>query len=426
MLTRREAAGILGAGALAIGLRAKAAVAAAALAHPRASDVCFSPRGTNPAALPFARACGATRIEWTYSLDHDFLAAFRNVGVGAIGGTINACMPDKVGGNTYQVGRQQDRNGQLIYAPWMAGEPVKRAWGCPNNPAYEQILAARALAALSAGADHLQFDDAAMSIPAVAWGGCWCSYCKKRAAGLGYSLDNQMLAFQTRSTVDFIGRLRTRINSQAGRTVPMSANNFNGSRSQPYTLFDFGMCELEAERLRPDQLISMYRSFEADGWFQAVTLKSTDPRLSQSVIATIHACGGSCIVPWDVFLATGRRYFGTVSDYAGVYRTIRHLGALLDGKRFSARSPNDLLSTNTIAQLAAQKVQVIAREDASSLVLHFVPWGPAGATIHGTVRDRYGARSALQFAGDRAAAAISPRSFSIPTDVWSALAIEKA
>lgn len=395
-------------------------------AIPQPSEVCFSARTTNQLALSTAQRFGATRIDWTYSLDRAFLRSARLNGAKVIGGTVNACMPDKVGGGTYKEARALQQDGTPVAAPWMAGEPITRYWGCVNNPGYERIMLEGAMAALNAGADYLQFDDAALSIPAVKWGACWCGYCRQKADSQGYSLQDQMLSFQTASTEQFIRRFRARLNEKAGQVVMMSSNNFEGNRRSPYNLFDFGMCEFAPANIKADKIINLYQSFEQSGWYQVATLQTADPHVNRAAIATIHACGGNCIVPWDVFLGTNRRYFGLRADYLPIYDMVHRSGRHLDAKRFAPLHPRELLTADTLGRLIAANIHVVVREDAHSFIIHMIPWTEGTGSVDGSMLLKWTNRMVLKSGVGSGEARIRPTELSIPRQRWSIFTIAKA
>jgi len=392
---------------------------------PRPSEVSFSSRFTNQPALPIAHQFGASRIDWTYSLDPAFLRSARLLGAQVIGGTINACMPDKVGGNTYKEARALRRDGTPVTAPWMAGEATPRYWGCANNPGYEDILLEAALAALNAGADYLQFDDAALSIPAVKWGACWCSYCRQKAVSQGYSLLNEMLAFQTKSTQEFISRFRVRLNRKAGRAVIMSSNNFEGDRRIPYNLFDFGMCEFSPKKLNADDIVSLYRSFESIGWYQSATLQTANPQINRAAIATIHASGGNCIVPWDVFLGVNQRYFGKQADYLPIYNMIRRSRDYLDYKRFSSVEPSDLLTNDTLDRLLAANIHVLIREDPKVFIIHMIPWTVSANLLPVSIAPKWAGNKLTKSTVNTNPAYVAAGGMSISRENWSILTLSK-
>lgn len=392
---------------------------------PRPSEVCFSSRGTRPDALQAAKSFQATRLSWSYSLDRRFLQSFRDAGLSSLGGAINACMPDRFGSHSFNEGRMVNRAGKQLTAPWMAGEPIKRNWGCPNNPAYENILLTWALALLTAGADELQFDDAGMSINAAKWGACWCSFCEVAARQEGLSLSTEMDRFQTLSTRAFVMRLRSRLDKAAGRRVTMSLNNGGGSLGEPHDLFDYGMCELGPEHLSAAKLGSLYQRYERVGWHQVATMRSTDQVVTRAAIATIHASGGNAIVPWDVYLGPGGRYFGETAVYGSLYRMVRLLGRLLDGKVFSSRPVAEYLDPVTLAVLDRMKVGTILREDDRAVVLHLVPWSGEPSPFDVTFSTAASRQKPTLIVESGQARQITSRNVKLPGREWSAVAFLK-
>jgi len=338
---------------------------------PRPSDVIFSARSMVPESIPIAVAARTTRFDWLYSEKGSFLAAVRNAGIATIGGAINMWPSDAPNLPTYRVGRALSSTGGLIEAPWARGMGLY--WGCVNNPDFMGIQLGRAMRTLSAGANAIQFDDAAAAIPAVGFGACWCPYCQKLAASSGYDLRTSMLEFQTASTLRFIQALRASINTARGSEVLMSCNNAGLKRDEPYNLFDYGMCEIDPPRADIRVLERAYRQFELDGWMQVVTLRSRDIGLNRATIAAVHALGGAMIFPYNVYMSAGARFSANPDDVLALYHFVRAIGPLLDASRFTDIPPVALLTSDSMASLAQAGVSPIVRRAGDRTLLHLIP-----------------------------------------------------
>ena len=338
---------------------------------PRPSDVFMSARWSIPEVVDLARNCQATRLEWNYVERGSFFQDAMNAGVQVAGGTVNMCPTDGPGLATYKVGRQQDRFGAAIEAPWVKGKGWY--WGCVNSPDFFRLQMGRASRALQAGASVLQHDDCAGAIPMVASGGCWCTHCRQQATRRGYSLERQMLAFQTASTVRYIKSLRSRIDAMSGDRVMMSCNNYRLKTGVPYDLFDYGICEINPADAAPPTLEAAFRQFERTGWMQVVTLRSSDIALNRATIARTHALGGAMLYPYNVYMPVGPRFTANASDVAGLYRFVRAIGSVLDSSRFTNRTAASLLAPESLEALEQAGVSTVVRLAGTQLAVHFIP-----------------------------------------------------
>jgi len=370
LFSRRRAFAAAAAGAAAVG-SPMVRSAPGPSGKPRPSDVIFSSRWTLPASIAIAATVHATRFDWTYRFRDNYFASLQAAGFASIGGAINMWPPDGIGEKTYQRGRARDRAGQLIEAPWVRGQGWY--WSCVNNPEFRGLQVDRARWALQGGAKRLQHDDCRAAIAAVSFGGCWCQYCRQRAARLGYDLQSQMLAFQTSSTVSYIKELRARIGTANGHAVLMSCNNFRMKLGIPHTLFDYGMCEIDPADAALDVLTKTYREFERLNWMQVVTLRSADIALNRATIARVHALGGAMLYPYNVYMPSGTRFTADSGSIVPFYKYVRAIGALLDESRFVDQPSASYLFAESLEALKRARVGTIVRRAGTQTVLHFVP-----------------------------------------------------
>ncbi|WP_189622446.1 hypothetical protein [Novosphingobium colocasiae] len=375
-LSRRAA--LVGGGWAMLGLPKAAGLSESALLDktiiPTASDVCFSSRFGDPKALPIAKALGANRLDWTYSTNKDFLRQAKIFGLNVIGGTINMCPPDIPGSTrpTYLRGRQQNYRGDFIVAPWMSGEG--RNWGCVNNPDFLLILLHMAQNALSAGCDYLQFDDPAGAVQSVSWGGCWCDFCRAAAKKYGLSLKNQMLDIQKRSLLDFISNFRQKLDEINGKRIIISCNNYNGDMGEPSTAFDFGICEIQEDNCSYISIKSLFNNYRKKEWMQVFTFRTGDVYLNRLLISAAHALGGSSIIPWDIYMGSGRpRFFGATEDFFDVYAQVRALGPLLSGAEEANYLPEDILTADGLNTLKRSGMETVIRSYGTLTIMHVLP-----------------------------------------------------
>lgn len=120
---------------------------------PKKSDVVFSTRSKKPEAFEAANSFGATRVEWVYATDAEFVSQIKRE-VGWFGGALNSStkLPS-------EAGMAKDFDDSFV-APWM------KAWGVQltttTHPDTQKSLRAQAKAYLGMGADSIQCDDPAL------------------------------------------------------------------------------------------------------------------------------------------------------------------------------------------------------------------------------------------------------------------------
>lgn len=298
---------------------------------PRASAVCFSSRFKHPAnakdphdTFQAAAAFHATGFYWINGPSQEWFREIKRRGY-PFQGWLSTILPDTLFGNTRQKGRIVDQQGDLVTGPWMLA--WKAWWGCMNSPEYRKVYLDHVKMYLDAGADALQMDDPGENDTAVRWGGCYCAHCREKAARLGQSPPD----IQRRSTEEFYHWIRKEIDAYAGRHVPFSCNSHPGDRCF-YDVFDYGLEELPERHAAAHLLYRAVRDAEQRGKAQMFTFVSTEPALTRATIALAYACGTQIVVPWDVYIGTGKpRYFGAAEEFADLYGFARAAAAYLDG-----------------------------------------------------------------------------------------------
>lgn len=353
---------------------------------PKYSDVSFSsrwphPRDVNDPHDTFrdAAAFHATRLDWVYSFDPEWIRESKARGF-HFGGALNTKLPDKPDGVERKKGRVLNQKAELVTAPWMA--TWEHWWGCVNNPAYRQIYLEHAKLIIDGGADVLHMDDPGLNYAAVEWGGCFCDFCREKAAAQGVDLQTGMKAFQKASVTDFYRWFRDEIDRYAGRRVPMSSNNYEGVWGFPYNLFDFGIAELPEPLGTPHQMYQKFSWFARHDIAQVFTFVSVDVALYRRVIATAYSCGGHVLAPYDVYHENHPRIFGKPEDYADLYGFARAMAGYLDGYEDAAVAgqgfADERFAELPSVEIAADSVYAFVRarpHDASApVVIHMVDW----------------------------------------------------
>jgi hypothetical protein len=395
--------------------------------HPRNRS---DPHSTREAIEDFH----VTRLEWSYVTNREFIGWLKASGR-VFGGA--AAAPSFLPGDDvtwFEKVVIVNADGEPIIAPWK--RTWKRTlWGCINNPELERGYLQYLKGYIDAGAQVMQRDEPGANFNATRWGGCFCQHCMRgfrqflhdnttpderrqmKIADLdsfdyrrhvkdqnapvgdpfgrwdGGRLKELFVQFQTEASVAFHRRTRQAINEYAGRHVPFSCNN-GAHRWSPIELeFDWVFGELSYGRATGVQLHAAMGAATEHGRVQVVTMpKKGDrenldewQRRTRQTIATAYACGGLCMVPWDVYMPKDApRYFGTPEQYADLFGFIRANAAYLDGYyeaaatgpgineiRYGAATPVDLGegSEGVFAFVRAKPGQPKA-----PVVVHLVSW----------------------------------------------------
>ena len=360
---------------------------------PRYSDVCFSSRWHHPRneadtldTFETGEAFFATRLDWVYSTDPEWIAECRSRGYHFMA-ALNTILPDAPGQQKWAKGRIKDMKGESVTAPWMRGWESR--WGCANSPEYRATYLSHASRCIRGGTDSFQMDDPGINHAAIAWGGCYCVHCREKASEQGYDLNDpvQMRAFQKASVIAFYSEMRAKIESIAGRHVPFSCNNYKGSWNYfAYEAFDYGTAELPHRTAQPDSIYHLLRETRQLGKAQIFTYVSENVSDIRRVIAMTYACGSHCIVPWDVYLGStpngSIRYYGRPEDYADLYGFVRANAAYLDGYEDAAVFGPGLIETRygsgSPIQVDGDSVYALVRvrpgDIESPVVIHLVNW----------------------------------------------------
>jgi hypothetical protein len=249
---------------------------------------------------------------------------------------------------------------------------------------------------IDAGAQVMQRDEPGANDNATRWGGCFCAHCmrgfrrflaqntladQRRQLGItnldafdyrqhvkaegapvgdafgrwnGGRLKELFVEYQTEATIAFHQRTRKAIDEYAGRHVPFSCNNGAHRWTAIELQFDWVFGELSYGRATAVQLHAAMRQAAEHGRIQVVTMpKKGDrenpgewERRTRKTIATAYACGGHCMVPWDVYMPRDApRYFGTPEQYADLFGFIRANGPYLDGYEAAAAAGKGIQET---------------------------------------------------------------------------------
>jgi hypothetical protein len=347
---------------------------------PPKSAVVFSTRFPRPEAFEAAKAFGATRIEWVYSMDSQYVSRLRVIAPW-FGGTLNA--NGTPGGLPTEDGYAKDFDGQTVKAPWMSGWDGR--WLSVAHPDSRKLLLDQAKQYAALNAASLHFDDPVFEYyaglhqagdfnPATlrAFPEFLANYPDRQAvrkAGLeGFSGDYRELLrerFQVRDRQDYLRRwrtfptsslwlahlrasvhsfflqLRSELKNAQRRELPISMNLtelIEPSSNNPHfflaALADYSMAESQIRDY--SRMVSQAATARALGMGYIASLRPQDKDENRAAIASLYAMGAPVVVPWDVYTgsdAQGKatRYFGTSADYGDLYKFVRTHSSLLDG-----------------------------------------------------------------------------------------------
>lgn len=378
---------------------------------PRYSDILFTSRWPRGEGLrPYdtweaAKSFHATRSEWCYltnvsdwfKVKDYWIEKSLNLGFD-FGAALNWNLPDEPGGSTSELGRAED----------MDGNPLIRfdALGCHNSPQYQKIYLEHALVQVERGASHIQMDDPDHSYMLV-MGGCYCDYCKAKAAAMGVVLSSSTQNyFQRQTYLEFHKRMHFLIDAYAGRDIKFSCNNSSWHVwDEIMNHFDYAVGECD-----PRWGYGFLKYFnderniaEKKGKMQVYNLsvKGLNPDdvtlkwRNRSMMGFSFGVGSNCVFPWDTYMDTDLdRYFGTPDDYSDITGFIRANSRYLEGfetaydhvpgysdERYEGSKPLDIQDNSR----AIAFLRVIPGDPLSPAVIHLIDWKEDSVAVPITV-----------------------------------------
>jgi hypothetical protein len=349
---------------------------------PKKSDVIFSTRFKRAEAPEVIKAFGATRVEWVYSTDKDYIEKLKST-AGWFGGTLNAnvSLPN-------DDGIARDFDGNPLVAPWMKGWGAK--WVTTTHPDTVKALKEEAAKIVGSGADSIQVDDPLLQLHSALWGGDFnkatlqgfnrylSTYPDKKAltalglAELGDSDYRDLLRSQhgVRNTKDYVARYRSfptteiwirylrtsvrqhfedfraHLNMLRGRSFPISMN-LGGLDKPNETGWHFFLAEFadyiigETPITSLPDLVSRAATARALGLGYVPSLMPRTAAENRVAIATLYALGSLPLVPWDMYEGNDekgqpKRFFGAPDDYGPLYGFVRAHPELFNGTETAA------------------------------------------------------------------------------------------
>ncbi len=326
---------------------------------PNYGDVCMSSRWQRPMnandphdTLRDAAAFHATRIEWCYSFDAEWIKKVKAAGY-FYGGTLNSCLADQwpSGGEdlTYRLGRVRDIKGGFVTAPWMSMWTPAPYWGCVNSPEYRKIYLDCAKAMIEAGADAIQTDDPTLNMSTLRWGGCFCEYCVSKSAMSYIDLEDprQLTPFTESSVRAFLREMNEAIKKSTPTPIATSSNNFGGKWIMPYNMFDYGIAEYDNPT--PESIYVLASAVRELGKAQVITIRNEGLSLNRKTIALCYSTGINMLCPYDVYLrsttAGSERLFIQPHRIADLYGFVRANAHYLNGYEDAAAAGGDITET---------------------------------------------------------------------------------
>jgi hypothetical protein len=343
---------------------------------PAKSDVVFSTRFKRAEAPTLVKAFAATRVEWVYTTEGDFVSSLKTA-TPWFGGTLNATGP-----LPSDAGFARDFDDAIVVAPWMKGWGGQ--WVTTTHPDTQRVMAEQAQMYLRFGATSLQQDDPLLQMYAalfhagdfnVATLAGFRSYLANdanpqqvEAAGLkGFTGDYRAflrekhgvkdasdykkrfrtlsstplwLAYIRHTVEEHYRRLRSQLAEGRERPASLSMNLtllYEPSEANPYFFLapfaDYSMSETQIKD--PITLRSQAATARALGMGFVPSIRPGTAQENRVAIATLYALGGQPVVPWDVYdgndeSGKAKRYFGTPEDYSDLYRFVRSKPELFD------------------------------------------------------------------------------------------------
>lgn len=335
---------------------------------PKKSDVIFSTRFKREDSLDAIKSFRATRVEWVYSTDEDFIKKIKDQ-VGWFGGAMSGTLP-----LPSTDGLARDFDGNPIGPPWL------KPWGAASvtttHVATRDFLMAFVQRYIELGADSIQLDDVLLQLGTAEWGGDFSASSlagfeqflttypdKTELKRLG--MDNttgfdyrQYLktGFSITKAADYraklnsipstklwrrylqttvkahVANLRRYIDEQKGKRFPLSMNLTGLSRPDksnrnfflsPYA--DYALAETPIGN--NDDLLVRAATLRALGIGYVPSIMPKSLAENRQAIATLYALGAQPLVPWDIFVngepgQPATRFFGLPEDYGDLYEFV--------------------------------------------------------------------------------------------------------
>lgn len=293
------------------------------------------------------------RIDWTYTDKEEYLDKYRNLGI-PFSLALNPQLPDSAEYTTSKT-RIVTIDGENYVAPWMKKWNQKNPyWGCVNNPQFVTAFETK-LAQYSKvkGLDAFFIDDEYFNFQLQAYSyekkvGCVCSYClnkfydiyktktnkaefnKKVLTSIqsaylntnSLSSDVKLIVakykkFQELSVVQFWKNCRAKFPNKK-----FKMNNYGCNWNAIRNCFDVGIGELEEKDLNYNTISKIYSEATKLGKQQIISLISKNLDLQVWLVAYCLIKNQSVLIPWDIYINGGKRFYCNLDSIATVFNSI--------------------------------------------------------------------------------------------------------
>lgn len=370
---------------------------------PAKSDVVFSARFKRPQAAEVAKSYGATRIEWVYPTDAEFVAGLKKAAPW-FGGTVNSNGPLPT-----DAGWTRDFDGNIIQPARLKGWGGR--WVTTTNPETERVINQQVGEFLALGAKSIQVDGPILQMSTALYQAgdfnpstlagfnrYLASYPNQaivKSAGLAgldtdyreflksrYGVKNNqdyIKRFRTfpstrlwlsyiRSTVELhYTSLRETLQKAPGGPVALSLNLTTltepDEKDRLFFLLHFADYALTETYIKdPVEMRSQAATMRAFGVGYVPSIVPLETADNRVAIASLYALGAPALVPWDTYVGNdaegkAQRFFAKTGDLVDLYSFVRQNKTLFDGFETAAVVglvvPIDRFKSDTVRPLIA-------------------------------------------------------------------------
>lgn len=415
------------------------------LGAPKLNDICYSSRWPRPInaddphdTFKAAKTFHATRIDWSYSNDVDFIKKVKAAGLVYFG-----AISSEMRGVGATAGREKDVNGQIIGNPEL---DFLMARGDVNSDEYRRIVMHHLKLLIDGGADGIQVDDPGMTYHNMQYlgGGYgnasliafrdylethttprqrndwsmpddfktfdYAAYVRRHNENSPPPVKTLFTEFHRQSLDAFYKDIRSAVDKYAGRHVPFSCNNWSSQKQDEFPFkqhFDFWVGETSVqyglptaqriyEKVKTAEALGKVQVFSPpnDG-FDRIPTRDEYIAITRKLIATSYAAGSATLVPWDVWRrGPGTpRFFGTAAEFGDLYECVaRHADLFADHEEVFAVGSGvhpqfaegltaaPIRIPETAKQVIAT-VRATPNAPSAPIVIHLVDWSDAPAEL---------------------------------------------
>lgn len=342
---------------------------------PERSDIIFSTRVFRPESASVAKQFGANRIEWIYLKSAEEVRVLRDV-AGKIGGTLNA---NPVLGTDDGYARNFDD--EIFVAPWMKKWGAR--WVTTAHQDTRKALDAKLDQLLLYGVNSIQFDDPLLQLlSARSYGGDfnlatqkgfaeWLNHEKNKPYAIEYGLldvaqdrvyyrdflkanyaienNKEYMAMAQKipstklwlnyieSTVDdYFKGIREKIKQTSRGRVALSMNLpdevWPTKKNPSFFLLkyvDYLVSEVDAKDYM--DVVASAKTARSLGIGFVPSIKPDNYDSNRLALMLAYSFGGNPLVPWDLYVEHGGRYYGDYFEYGDIFGFVKKNGDIFNG-----------------------------------------------------------------------------------------------